>query len=330
MAGERLQRAEVITPMFQKVTTLTEFLLREERNFKNATGSFTLLMTQIENAAKIIASHIKKTGLADILGQTGERNTYGEEVQKLDKFSNDLLVETLTDSGQVYALASEELEEPLYIKKYDGDYIVFFDPLDGSSNIDTNISIGTIFSIYHKNEKLLHPGYKQIAAGYIIYGSSVMFVYTAGNGVNGFTLDPAIGSFLLSHPDIKIPESGTIYSINEGYFDRYSSSLQNYLTHVKKSGYKLRYVGSMVADIHRTLLKGGIFLYPADSKNKEGKLRLMFEGNPMAYLVEQAGGKAISNKHNPLEIQPESVHHKIPVILGSKKNVEEYMSYVTD
>lgn len=316
--------------MYQKVTTLTEFILKEERRFKKATGSFTLLLTHIENAAKIIASHIKKTGLVDIIGLTGEKNIYKEEVQKLDKFSNDLLVDIITESGQAYAIASEELEEPIFIHKHQGKYIVFLDPLDGSSNIDTNVSIGTIFSIYHKNSSLLQPGYKQIAAGYILYGSSVMFVYSFGNGVNGFTLDPAIGSFLLSHPNITIPNKSSIYSINEGNFELYDNLLKNQLRLIKQGSkpYKMRYVGSMVADVHRTILKGGVFLYPRDKKNTEGKLRLMFEINPLSFIVQQAGGSAYSNGTNPLKITPKNLHQRVPIVLGSKEEVEKWRDKV--
>ncbi len=315
--------------MFRKVTTLTEFILKEERCFRKATGSFTLLLTQIENAAKIIASHIKKTGLVDILGQTGEKNIYQEEVQKLDKFSNELLVDILSESGQVYAIASEELEKPIFVKKNSGDYVVFLDPLDGSSNIDVNINVGTIFSIYHKSSNLLQPGSKQVAAGYIIYGSSVMFVYSCGHGVNGFTLDPSMGAFLLSHPQIKIPQKGGIYSINEGYYNLYDDSLKKYLNHLKnlEKPAKLRYVGSMVADVHRTLLKGGSFLYPANKKNPQGKLRLMFEINPFAFIIQQAGGLAYSGKINPLQIKPNSLSQKAPIVLGSVDNVNEYLKF---
>lgn len=316
--------------MFKKPITLTEFILKEERRFKKATGSFTLLLTQIENAAKIIASHIKKSGLVNILGGTGKKNIYQEEVQKLDRFSNDLLVDILIESGQVNTIASEELEKPILVKKNSGHYNVFLDPLDGSSNIDVNINIGTIFSIYRKNNQLLQPGKKQVAAGYIIYGSSVMFVYTCGQGVNGFTLDPSIGSFLLSHPQIKIPDKGNIYSINEGYYQLYDSSLKKYLNHLKKDkkAPKLRYIGSMVADVHRTLLKGGIFLYPKDDKHPQGKLRLMFEVNPLSFIIQQSGGLAYSNKINPLEIKPNSLSQKVPIALGSKNNVKQYLKFV--
>ncbi|MGH7245537.1 MAG: class 1 fructose-bisphosphatase [Candidatus Levyibacteriota bacterium] len=315
--------------MFQPVTTLTDFILEEEKKYPRATGSLTILLTEIENAAKIIASHVRESGLTDILGKTGKKNSFQEEVQKLDEYSNTLLIETLTKSGQVHAVASEELAEPIYAPQdYAGKYVVFFDPLDGSSNIDNNCPIGTIFSVYEKSETMLQKGEKQIVAGYIMYGSSTIFVYTTGHGVNGFTLDPAVGSFLLSHPDIKIPEKGDIYAINEGYASLFDENVINYLEHVKKDGkYKARFVGAMVADVHRTLLKGGIFIYPKDKKHPDGKLRLMYEVNPMSLLVEQAGGIAISGDINPLTIIPTSVHQTVPIALGSKENVQEYLSF---
>jgi len=313
--------------MYKKVTTLTEFILKEERRFTGTTGSFTLLLTQIENASKIIASHIKKTGLVDILGHTGEKNAYDEEVQRLDEFSNHLLVDILSESGQAHAIASEELDKPYFIKKHSGDYTVFLDPLDGSSNIDININVGTIFSIYRKSKLFLEPGNKQIAAGYIIYGPSVMFIYSCGDGVNGFTLDPSIGSFLLSHPNIKVPKQGNIYSVNEGYFPQFSKKDQDYINSFKQGvrPYKARYVGAMVSDVHRTLLKGGVFMYPADTKNPQGKLRLMYEVNPMSYIMQQAGGLAISNGINPLEIQPDDFTQRVPVVMGSRVEIEKYM-----
>lgn len=318
--------------MFNKPTTLTDFILKEEKAFKEATGSFTLLLTQIENIAKIIASHIKKSGLVDILGSTGEKNFYRDEVQKMDKFSNRLFIDILSQSGQVFALASEELEKPIFVNKSQGKYIVFFDPLDGSSNLDVNINVGTIFSIYKKDHSLLQKGFNQVAAGYILYGTSVMFVYGSGKGVNGFTLDPSIGTFLLSHPKITIPKRGTIYSINEANQPYFNQKIKKYLSllKTKKKSVKLRYIGSMVADIHRTLLRGGIFLYPKDKKNPQGKLRLMFEVNPLAYLIIQAGGIALTNNKNPLEIKPQSIHQKIPIVLGSVDNLNEYISIVKE
>ncbi len=313
--------------MYKYVPTLTDFILHEERRVKNATGSYTILMTQIENAVKIINSHIRESGLVDILGKTGEKNAFNEEVQKLDAFSNNVLVDTLTASGQVHAIVSEELKQPLYIDRdHAGDYIVYFNPLDGSSNIETGSPVGTIFSIYKKADPLLCRGEEQIAAGYVIYGATTMFVYTFGHGVHGFTLDPSIGSFLLSHEDMKIPQKSFIYSINEANADLYYEDVQQYLLYLKrKQLFKLRYVGSFVADVHRTLIKGGIFLYPADRKQPAGKLRLMLEVNPMAFIVEQAGGLAVStNGKSPLAIEPESIHARAPIVLGTPDLVREY------
>ncbi len=316
--------------MYKYIPTLTDYILHEQRNATHASGRFTILLNQIENAAKIIASHVKASGLGDILGKTGEINTTGDEVQKLDIFTNNLLVDTLLASGEVYAVVSEELEEPVYApKETAGDYIVYFDPLDGSSNIDTNSPIGTIFSIYHKKGGLLQPGNQQVAAGYVIYGSSVMFVYTFGHGVNGFTLDPAIGSFLLSHPNIQIPSNGKIYSINEAYENLYDDQTKNFLQHLKDKGKsRARLVGSLVADAHRTFIRGGIFLYPSDKKQPAGKLRLTIEVNPMAFLTEQAGGKAIcSDGKSPLLITPKQIHERASFIMGSNDNVDLYLSF---
>lgn len=321
--------------MFNKVVTLSEFILSEERKFEKATGTFTLLLTDIENAVKIIASHVKKTGLVDLMGATGEKNVFAEEVQKLDKFANDVLVETLTNTGHVSAIVTEELDKPLLLKNNTGEYMVYMDPLDGSSNIDVNLNVGTIFSIYHKDEDLLQPGSRQVAAGYIVYGPSVMFVYTCGEGVNGFTLDPSIGSFLLSHKNIKVPESGKTYAINESYYNRYPDYIKKYLDFVKQedkaSGkpYSSRYASAMVADIHRVLIKGGIFLYPENSEKPEGKLRLMYEVNPMSYLIKQAGGMAVSGTKDPLEIKPKNVDQQVPIVLGSSHNVKEYLQFAS-
>lgn len=316
--------------MYKYVPTLTDYIITEQENFPKAQGSFTALMTQIENSAKIIASHVKASGLVDIMGKTGNINTFGEEVQKLDEFSNKLLLDTLINSGEVYAVISEEMEDPVFAPKdKSGEYIVFFDPLDGSSNIDTNCPIGTIFSIYHKSGGLLQKGRDQVAAGYIIYGSSVMFVYTFGKGVNGFTLDPSVGSFLLSHPNIKIPTHGSTYSINQAYEKFYSESTRTYIESLRNNGESsLRYVGSLVSDAHRTFIKGGIYLYPSDLKHPEGKLRLMLEVNPFAFITEQTGGKAIAqNKENPLGIVPLTIHQRSPFIMGSEKNIEEFLSF---
>lgn len=315
--------------MYNKPTSLIEFILEDERKTPNAKGNFTLLLTQLEYATKIIASHVRKAGLVDILGKSGTRNAYQDEVQKIDEFSNNLLVETLLSTDQVFAVASEELEKPMYSKNKQGEYVVFFDPLDGSSNMDVNITIGTIFSIYHKSDSLLQPGNKQIAAGYALYGSSDMFVYSCGHGVNGFTLDPQVGSFLLSHPHIKIPQKGTIYSTNEANYPHWDKGLQEYVDNLKtqENPYKARYIASMVADVHRTLLKGGIFLYPADKKNPEGKLRLLYEVNPMSYVLQQAGGIAVSGDQNPLDIIPTSFHQRASIVLGSPQDIESYLHF---
>jgi fructose-1,6-bisphosphatase I len=307
--------------------TLTDHLLAEQR--KN-NYDLTILLHQIENVSKIIASHIKASGLVDILGKTGKKNTFGEEVQKLDEFANNLLINTLLVGGQVHAIVSEENKDAIFSEKQnDGDYILYFDPLDGSSNIDTNCPIGTIFGIYHKKDGLLQAGKKQIAAGYVIYGSSVMFVYSVGNGVNGFTLDPAVGSYILSHQNIKMPEDADIYSINEAYIAEYGTELQTYLEKLKtRQNISLRYVGSMVADMHRMFIKGGIFLYPANKSKPDGKLRLMLEVNPFAFLTEQAGGKVVGkNNKNPLTIIPQHIHDRSPIVIGSKKMVDDYLSF---
>ncbi len=310
-----------------KPVSLIEFILEEERGFKNAKGNFTLLLTQLEYATKIIAAHVKKAGLVDILGATGDKNQSLDEVQKMDVFANQLILEVLASTKQVAIAASEEMEQEVNLTK-NGEYIVFFDPLDGSSNTDVNVSIGTIFSIYHKSYSVLQPGTKQVAAGYVLYGSSDMFVYTVGNGVNGFTLDPSIGSFLLSHPNIKIPQKGSIYSINEANSLYYDRNLLGYIRLLKTKEYKARYIGSLVADVHRTLLKGGIFLYPADNKNTSGKLRLMYEVNPISFIIQQAGGKSIGiNNKDPRLLIPLSLHQKTPVILGSPHEINQYLKY---
>lgn len=307
--------------MYNKIVTLTEFILQEERQHKTATGQFTLLMTHIENAAKIIGSHIRRSGLVDIMGASGATNASGDEVKKMDVFANRLLVDMLLGSGQVFAVASEELEEPIYAKDKKGEYVVFFDPLDGSSVFDSGQAVGTIFSIYHKSDILLQQGSKQVAAGYVLYGSTTMLVYTTGDGVHGFTLDPSIGSFLLSHHKMIIPEKGKEYAINEGNMLQFDTKLQEYLTTLKKDGYRLRYCGAMVVDIHRIFLHGGIFLYPHDQKMPNGKLRLLFEVNPMAFIVEQAGGMVFDQGENPLTIIPKTLHQRCQLIIGSKTEV---------
>ncbi|MBX0311272.1 MAG: class 1 fructose-bisphosphatase, partial [Sulfurihydrogenibium sp.] len=277
---------------------LNSFILEQERLYPNATGSLSRALVAIESATKVIASHVRMAGLADILGMAGKKNIQGEEVQKLDELSNNLLIQYLSQSGEFFALASEELDEPIFPEEgKDAKYVIAFDPLDGSSNIDVNVSIGTIFSIHRRVNSdvsdFLQEGYKQVAAGYVIYGSSTMLVLSTGNGVNGFTLDPAVGMYLLSHPNMRIPEKGKIYSINESNDKKWiDAGLKEYIESLKDEGYTSRYIGSMVADVHRTLIKGGIFAYPADVKNKNGKLRLLYEASPMAFLTVQAGGIA--------------------------------------
>ena len=313
----------------QRVVTLTEFVLQEEHSIPNATGKFTLLLNQIAEASKIIASHVRRSGLADIIGKTGNSNAFDEEQQKLDVFSNDILVETLTNTKLVRLIGSEELEEPIYTPYKDADYQVFMDPLDGSSNIDVNVNIGTIFSIYHTNNGPLQAGRHQVASGYILYGSSVMFVYTSGHGVNGFTYDPAIGSFLLSHPNMSVPTEKHEYSFNEGKNALIDEKIRSYLSSIKsgEKPYQQRYIGSMVADLHRILIKGGIFLHPADTKMTSGKLRLMYEVNPFSYLFEQAGGMATTGIGSPLDITPTSFHQRSPIVIGSTSEVERFLAH---
>ena len=315
-------------------TDLNRFILEEEAKYPNATGSLTQGLLAIENATKIIASHVRMAGLVDILGKTGKKNVQGEEVQKLDEFSNGVLIEQLSASGQFYALASEELDKPIYPSEgKDGKYVIAFDPLDGSSNIDVNVSIGTIFSIHKRigdgEENFLQEGYKQVAAGYVIYGSSMIFVLSTGNGVNGFTYDPSVGMFLLSHPNIRVSEKGKIYSINEANSKKWiDKGLTDYIDSLKDKGYTARYIGSMVADVHRTLIKGGMFGYPSDKKNKNGKLRLLYEASPMSFLIEQAGGLAIDGKNRILDIKPTDIHQRTPVFLGSKKEINQLMEFL--
>ncbi|MCH7771232.1 MAG: class 1 fructose-bisphosphatase, partial [Bacteroidetes bacterium] len=287
-----------------------------------------------------------KAGLVDILGFTGDSNVHGEQVKKLDIYAHDMMVKAMDHGGHLCVMASEEEEDIIHIPPHFhiGKYVLLFDPLDGSSNIDANVSIGTIFSIYRRitpddqvatMEDCLQPGHKQVAAGYVIYGSSTMLVYTAGNGVHGFTLDPAFGEYILSHKKIETPKKSKIYSINEGNYLYWHTGLKKYIKYLQEedeeSGrpYSSRYIGSMVADVHRNLLYGGIFMYPADSRNPNGKLRLMYECNPMAFIIEQAGGKASDGKRRMLDIQPEKLHQRVPIFIGSEddvKTVEKFMA----
>jgi fructose-1,6-bisphosphatase I len=321
-----------------KFNTLARHIYEEERKYPEATGELSDLLHDLSLAAKVISLEVNKAGLVDILGFAGSSNVHGEEVKKLDVYAHDMLIKAMDHGGHLCVMASEEDEDIIHIPPefYIGKYVLLFDPLDGSSNIDVNVSIGTIFSIYRRIssgngpgtlEDCLQPGFKQVAAGYIIYGSSTIFVYTAGNGVHGFTLDPSFGEFILSHPNIRTPKKGKIYSINEGNYLYWHPGLKKYIKWLQEEDkatgrpYSSRYIGSMVADIHRNLLYGGIFMYPADIRNPNGKLRLMYECNPMAFIVEQAGGRASDGKRRILEIQPEKLHQRVPIFIGSEEDV---------
>lgn len=327
-------------------TTLTRFLIEEQRKYPGATGDFTELFSELTTAAKIISREVNMAGLADILGITGRQNVHGEEVQKLDEFANQTIIHTVNHTGHLAGIASEEMTNIYHIpdKHPRGKYILTFDPLDGSSNIDVNVSVGTIFSIHRRLspgdratlEDFLQPGQAQLCSGYIIYGSSTMLVYTTGQGVHGFTLDPSIGEFLLSHEDIRIPKRGKIFSVNEGNYYYWEEPIRRYVEHLKgangRDPYTLRYTGSLVADFHRNLLKGGIFLYPADSKDPKkpptGKLRLTYEAAPLAFIVEQAGGRASTGREEIMGIRPIQLHQRVPLFIGSTEDVTEVEEFI--
>ena len=317
-----------------KIVTIEHHILEQQRHFPEATGEFTKLLYDIALAAKIISREVTKAGLVDILGLTGNKNIQDEETTKLDVFANETMVQIGERSGHLCAMASEEVDEIIPIpKEYPrGKYILTFDPLDGSSNIDVNVGVGTIFSIHHKIsdtpegtlEDFLQPGYKQVAAGYVIYGSSTMMVYTTGQGVHGFTLDPSIGEFLLSHPNIKTPSQGKYYSVNEGNTPYWNEGIKHVVEYLRS--YSTRYIGTLVADFHRNLLSGGIFMYPADNKDPKkpcGKIRLLYEAAPMAFIIEQAGGRASDGTRNIMKIQPKSLHQRVPLFIGSKGDVDK-------
>lgn len=316
------------------VVTISRFLVDQERDAPAATGAFTSLLHDIALAAKVIGREVNKAGLVDILGDAGGRNVHGETVQKLDAFADQVMYRALDHTGLVACMASEEHEEFIPIPdKFDaGEYVVIFDPLDGSSNIDVNVSIGTIFSIHCKVstgergtlDDCLQPGSRQVAAGYVLYGSSTMLVYTTGAGVHGFTLDPSLGEFVLSHPQMRFPDPPRkIYSINEAYFARWSQGQQRLVSHLKTDGgFGSRYIGSLVADFHRTLLQGGIFMYPGDSVNVAGKLRLLYEAAPMAMVAEQAGGRASTGFQDIMDVIPEALHQRVPLYIGSAEFVD--------
>ncbi|KAB2908041.1 MAG: class 1 fructose-bisphosphatase [Ignavibacteriales bacterium] len=327
--------------------TLERFIIEQERKHPEATGALSRILSDLSIAAKIVSREVNKAGLVEILGFTGSTNVHGESVKKLDIYAHDMLFKAMDHGGQLCVMASEEEEDIIHIPKHFriGKYVMLFDPLDGSSNIDVNVSIGTIFSIYKRVsegdgpgtlEDCLQRGLEQVAAGYVIYGSSTMLVYTVGEGVDGFTLDPSIGEFILSHPNMKIPEKGKIYSINEGNYKYWHPGLKKYIKWLqeeeKESGrpYSTRYIGSMVADVHRTLLYGGIFMYPADSRNPKGKLRLQYECNPMAFIIEAAGGKAIDGYKRILERVPTALHERCPIFIGSPFDVDKVAKFIAD
>ncbi len=329
----------------KKLITLDEFTIQETRKFPQATGELSALLRDIALACKMINKQVNKAGLVDILGKHGATNVQGEEQMKLDVYADETLINVLRNSADCAGIASEENDDPLcFDDEYsvNSKYVVLFDPLDGSSNIDVNASIGTIFSIYRRvsplgrpctEEDFLQAGNKLMAAGYVIYGSSTMLVYATKTGVNGFTLEGSIGEFCLSHPDMKCPENGKIYSLNQGNTSKYNEALCQYLDYCMEENkaesrpYSLRYIGSMVADLHRTLIKGGIFLYPADKKNEHGKLRLQYECNPMSFIMKHAGGLGSNGQIPILDIEPTTLHQRTPIYIGSKNMVEKAISF---
>lgn len=327
--------------------TLEQFILERQQSIAHSTGAFSRLLRDISVAAKIVNRDMRTAGLIDVYGATGETNVQGEVQQKMDALAHREFVLALKRGGECCLIGSEEHAEAIPISgtgaEDDGEYIVLLDPLDGSSNIDVNVSVGTIFSIYHLPEDYegepeldaaLQPGTEQVAAGYVVYGSSTILVYTTGNGVNGFTLDPSIGEFLLSHRNIRTPQSGGIYSINQGYYQSWDEGLKQYVRwmqqHDEATGrpYKTRYIGSFVSDFHRNLMMGGIYIYPATKSNPEGKLRLMYEANPMAMIVEQAGGAATNGHGRILETTPEKLHQRTPLLIGVKEMVENAEAFM--
>ena len=327
------------------IITLTRYVLNEGFKIsqtKEITGELTLLLISLQTTCKAIENMVRKARLNNLIGVAGNQNVQGEDQKKLDVLSNDVMIKALLASGQTAVLVSEEEEEAILVNDQNtpaGKYCVVFDPLDGSSNIDAGVNIGTIFGIYRINhdsqftiQDVLRPGREMVAAGYCMYGSSANIVLSTGSGVNGFTLDNSIGEFVLTHPNIQLPPRGMIYSINEGNSLYFHEPVIKYLEWVKNPGdgkkpYSARYIGSMVADVHRTLLYGGIFCYPADKKSKNGKLRLLYEGFPMAYLIEQAGGVATTGTQRVLDVEPKHIHERVPVFLGSKEDVEDLLSF---
>ena len=333
-------------PHHNSLITIERHIADQEHLHPYATGAFSRLLRDLMLAIRVISREVRRAGLADILGMTGNENVHGELVRKLDDFSNTAIIHAMRPGGYLCAMASEESEGiiPIPDDVDKGSYVLLFDPLDGSSNIDINVTIGSIFSIFKRvspdlnrpgeMEDIIQPGYRQLAAGYALYGSSTVLVYTTGNGVDMFTYDPTLGEFLLSAPKIQIPERGKYYSINEGNAAYWHPGMKEYINHVKSVDeesnrpYSQRYIGTAVADVHRTLVYGGMFAYPGDKKSPDGKLRLMYEVNPLAMLIEQAGGVAVDGKKRVLDIVPESLHQRCPLICGSPKDVEEAMTFL--
>ena len=333
--------------MEQKNKTLGEFLIEHQTAFKYSTGELSKLINAIRLAAKVVNHEVNKAGLVDILGAAGDTNVQGEDQQKLDVLANEKFIQTLKNREIVCGIASEEEDEFIAINSQDNQhqnkYVVLIDPLDGSSNIDVNVPVGTIFSIYRRItpigtpvtlEDFLQPGTKQVAAGYIVYGTSTMLVYTTGHGVNGFTLNPAIGTFYLSHPNMEYPETGTIYSVNEGNYIHFPQGVKDYIKYCQLEEedrpYTSRYIGSLVSDFHRNMIKGGIYIYPRSSKASKGKLRLLYECNPMAFLAEQANGKASDGYNRIMEIQPTELHERVPFFCGSRLMVEKAEEFMAN
>tara|TARA_R110002073_G_scaffold221808_4_gene381981 strand:- start:6012 stop:7019 length:1008 start_codon:yes stop_codon:yes gene_type:complete len=331
--------------MSQKNQTLGEFIIENQTSFKYTSGELSRLINSIRLAAKVVNYEVNKAGLVDILGAAGDQNIQGENQQKLDVYANEKFIQTLTNRNIVCGIASEEEDDFITINSQDENnqnkYIVLMDPLDGSSNIDVNVSVGTIFSIYRRVtpvgtpvtlEDFLQKGNQQVAAGYVIYGTSTMLVYTTGDGVNGFTLNPAIGTFYLSHPNMQFPEDGQIYSVNEGNYIRFPQGIKDYIKYCQlEEGdrpYTSRYIGSLVSDFHRNMIKGGVYMYPESSKYPTGKLRLLYETNPMAFIAEQANGKASDGFNRILDLKPTQLHQRVPFVCGSKNMVEKVEEFM--
>ncbi|MCG8585273.1 MAG: class 1 fructose-bisphosphatase [Pirellulales bacterium] len=327
-----------------EILTVQQHLLREQRKRSpNATGAFSWLLSGITLATKMTESKVRRAGLLDVLGAAGDVNVQGELQQKLDVYADNALIHCLGVRENVAIIASEENEEAITFdgRSGSGRYVVLFDPLDGSSNIDVNVSVGTIFSILEMPadvspqddaaEVVLQPGVKQLAAGYVVYGSSTILVYTTGHGVHGFTLDPTVGAYVMSHESIRMPESGTLYSSNDAYWNTFPQRYRDYLSHLRSGdtgrSYSLRYIGSLVADFHRTLLKGGVFLYPPTAKNPDGKLRLLYEANPIAMIAEQAGGRATDGDCRVLEIEPTDIHQRTPLVVGGQAEMDAFEKF---